>query len=190
MIDSTEAAQRYGRALLVGRRVRLRAGREEDFAALEPWWQDPAQQTLQQTRVQPRPDGSDIETSRRRAANDGPGAATFSIETLDESVFVGSVGIWDATLPERDAHLAIIVGPEHTGRGYGSDAVRVMVRYGFLAMGLNRIQLEVFAFNTRARRAYARAGFVEEGVRREAAFIDGGFADEVIMAVLRREWTP
>ena len=91
-------------------------------------------------------------------------------------------------LPERVGTLGVLIRPDDVGRGYGTDAVRTMVAYGFRAMGLNRIQLDTFAFNTRARRAYAKAGFVEEGVRREALFIDGGFADEVVMAILRREW--
>ena len=63
-----------------------------------------------------------------------------------------------------------------------------MVRYAFLAMGLNRIELRTFAFNTRARRAYERVGFVQEGIRREAAWIAGGFADDVVMGLLRSEW--
>ncbi len=188
MIDTTDAAHAYGRLLLLGERVRLRPSREEDFVQLDRWWGDPEQHALQQTVIRPRPPGAELDTFRRWSANDGPSAAGFSVESLDDGGFVGHVTIWGATLPERDANLAVMIDPASQGRGFGTDAVRVMVRYGFLAMGLNRIQLEVFAFNTRARRAYAKAGFVEEGIRREAVLIDGAFADEVIASVLRREW--
>lgn len=188
-IETADQAHAYGRALLVGQRVRLRALREEDLTTLDAWWEDPEQQALQQLAVRPRPAGASTEQHRRWGANADASGAGFSVETRD-GLFVGHTTLWGAKLPERDARLAIMIGPGHQGSGYGTEAVRLMVRYGFLAMGLNRIQVETFAFNDRARRAYAAAGFVAEGVRREAVWIDGGFADEVIMAILRREWTP
>ncbi len=55
-------------------------------------------------------------------------------------------------------------------------------------MGLNRIEIQVHAFNDRARAVYRKAGYVEEGVRREAVFHDGRFHDEVIMSALARDW--
>ncbi|MFD1720677.1 GNAT family N-acetyltransferase [Amnibacterium endophyticum] len=188
-VETADQAHAYGRTLLVGDRVRLRALRDDDLPLLDAWWEDPEQQALQQLAVRPRPAGSNAETHRRWSANADASAAGFSVETHD-GLLVGHMALWGAKLPERDAHLGALIGAGHQGRGYGTEAVRLMVRYGFLAMGLNRIQLETFSFNDRARRAYARAGFVEEGVRREAVWIDGGFADEVIMSILRREWTP
>ncbi len=189
-IRTADDARAYGRDLLRGRAVRLRATTEDDLAALDAWWEDPEQQALQQLAVRPRPAGSSTEAHRRWASNADSSGAGFSIEEIDGGDFAGHVTLWGARLPERDAHLAMVVGPQHQGRGLGGEAVRLMVRYGFLAMGLNRIQLETFAFNDRALRAYRGAGFVQEGVRREAVWIDGGFQDEVIMSILRREWTP
>lgn len=55
-------------------------------------------------------------------------------------------------------------------------------------MGLNRIGLEVRAFNTRAIASYAKAGFVEEGRRREIVFHAGQFHDEVLMSILASDW--
>jgi RimJ/RimL family protein N-acetyltransferase len=104
--------------------------------------------------------------------------------------FVGHVTLWGATLPTRAAELGVIIGPNHVGTGYGPDAVRVTARYGFLSMGLNRIELRTPAFNTRALRAYEKAGFVQEGARRERVFVNGAFADEVVMGLLRRDWRP
>ena len=186
-VETSEDAQRYGRELLVGERVRLRPLRDEDLPALERWWADPAVQVLQQLAVRPRPVGTTSDAFRRWSANEDGSGAGFSVETT-EGEFIGHVTLWGAKLPERDAHFAILIGPDHVGRGYGTEATRLMVRYGFLAMNLHRIQLEVFAFNSRARRAYAKAGFVEEGVRRDAVWIAGGYADEVLMSVLRSEW--
>jgi RimJ/RimL family protein N-acetyltransferase len=183
------AAQQYGRTILEGERVRLRPLAETDLPLLERWWADPEWQALQQIVVRPRPEGTTIDMFRRWSVNDAPSGAGFSVEERDTGEFAGHVTMWGAVLPERAATLAIVLGPGFVGRGLGTDAVRVMVRYGFLVMGLNRIELRVLALNDRARRAYAKAGFVEEGVRREAVFLGGGFGDEVVMSVLRAEWT-
>jgi RimJ/RimL family protein N-acetyltransferase len=186
--DDARAAQDYGRSLLVGERVRLRPLAESDVPLLERWWADPEWQALQQRAVRPRPEGLSTEMFRRWSSNDGPGAAGFSVEEVATGAFAGHVTIFGAALPERAGTLAIVLGPPYVDRGLGSEAVRLMVRYGFLAMGLNRIELRTFGFNTRARRAYEGVGFVQEGVRRQAAWIAGGFADEVVMGLLRSEW--
>lgn len=187
-LATAEDAEAYGPGVLRGSRVRLRPLQEADVPVLDAWWALPEWQGLQQSTVRPRPPGSFSGTVRRWSANDDRQGVGFSVAALGGEGLVGHVTLWGARLPERDAHLAVLIGPDHVGRGYGTDAVRVLIRYGFLVMGLNRIQLEVYAYNTRARRAYARAGFVEEGTRRDAVFIDGSFADEVVMSVLRREW--
>lgn len=75
------------------------------------------------------------------------------------------------------------------GQGYGTQATKAVVAYGFDVVGLHRIELGVYAFNPRARRAYEKAGFVREGVRRDALCWEGEWHDEILMAVLAPEWT-
>ena len=79
-------------------------------------------------------------------------------------------------------------GREYIGRGYGTDAMRVIVGYGFREMGLHRIQLGVAPFNPAGIRAYEKAGFVEEGRYRESVLHDGRWYDEVLMSILDHEW--
>jgi RimJ/RimL family protein N-acetyltransferase len=113
----------------------------------------------------------------------------FSIETLaDEPKLVGSIGLFGAGVKDRCGTLGIFLGREFVGRGYGTDAVRVIVSYGFREIGLHRIQLNVYAFNIRAVSAYRSAGFVEEGRRRKAVLHDGEWYDEVLMSILDDEW--
>lgn len=189
-ITTADAAQAYGRALLVGEQIRLRPLRDDDLPVLEAWWEDPEWQPLQRFSVRPQPNGSNLAMIREWTANKDASGAGYCIESLESGELVGQITLWGIQLPERAARLAIQIGPDFVAQGFGTDAVRTMTRFGFLAMGVNRIQLETFAYNDRARRAYARAGFVEEGVRREAVWIDGGFADEVVMSILRSEWRP
>ena len=96
--------------------------------------------------------------------------------------------LYGADVRTRSATLAAMIGREHLGRGYGSDAVRVLVRYGFQETGLHRIELATAAFNDRALATYRAAGFVEEGRRRQVCFHDGRFHDEVLMSLLAAEW--
>jgi RimJ/RimL family protein N-acetyltransferase len=113
----------------------------------------------------------------------------FAIETLDDApVLVGNIGLWGARPKDRYATLGIALGRDYIGRGYGTDAVRVIVGYGFREMGLHRIQLVVTPFNPAGIRAYQRAGFVEEGRHRESVLHDGHWYDEVLMSILDHEW--
>ena len=71
--------------------------------------------------------------------------------------------------------------------GYGTDAMRTVCRFGFEMMNLHRIELHVFAENARARRAYQKAGFREEGYLRECVFKYGRYMDDVVMGMLEGE---
>ncbi|GGX46833.1 GNAT family N-acetyltransferase [Streptomyces chartreusis] len=93
---------------------------------------------------------------------------------------------WDATA--RSCTFRTLVGPRGRGRGIGTEATRLIVGHGFEQLGLHRIQLEAYGHNPRALRVYEKAGFVVEGVRREADFRDGQWLDWVMMAVLDHEW--
>src|SRR5205814_6896156 len=108
----------------------------------------------------------------------------FASETLDDPpVLVGHIGLWGARPKDRCATIGIALGREHIGRGYGTDAMRVIVDYGFREMGLHRIQLGVAPFNPAGIRAYEKAGFVEEGRFRESVLHDGRWYDEVLMSI-------
>ncbi|MET8976298.1 GNAT family protein [Streptomyces sp. NPDC004539] len=93
---------------------------------------------------------------------------------------------WD---PEaRSCTFRTMLGPRGRGRGLGTEATRLIVGYGFDRIGLHRIGLEAYAFNSRALRVYEKVGFVREGIRREIELKDGEWVDEVLMAVLEGEW--
>ncbi len=84
--------------------------------------------------------------------------------------------LYHITIGEKDAW----------GKGFGTEATRLMVEHAFERLGLHRIALSVFAFNERAIRAYRRAGFVIEGRAREAIRRDGRWWDEVAMSILEQ----
>lgn len=73
-------------------------------------------------------------------------------------------------------------------RGLGTAATRLAVGHAFDGLGLHRVQLEVYAFNPRARRVYEKVGFVHEGTQREALLFDGEWVDLHLMGLLEHEW--
>ncbi|KTR40389.1 hypothetical protein NS263_07960 [Curtobacterium oceanosedimentum] len=181
-------AQRYGSTILDGDRVRFRALEDADLPDLVRWWRDPEWAVLQQILVRPRPEEPVVEMLRSWSKSERSGDVGFSVVDRASGELVGHVTLFGAALPVRAATLAVMIGSEHVGRGYGTDAVRLLTAYGFREMGLNRIEIQVHAFNDRARAVYRKVGYHEEGIRREAVFHDGRFHDEVIMSALARDW--
>jgi RimJ/RimL family protein N-acetyltransferase len=119
---------------------------------------------------------------------DEPSEHSFTIRTLADDKLIGNLGVW-AEMPHGDGFIWILIGErDYWGRGYGTDAMRVLMRYAFDELNLERLTLRVFAFNTRAIRSYEKCGFVHEGRQRQALNRIGQRWDEVWMGILRDEW--
>ncbi len=190
MTELTDASEAfgYGDSILVGARVRLRGVRDDDLPTLAKWEMDPGRMATLSNWVVPPSEAAAKEKIASRSAN-GNDDLGFAIETLgDPPVLVGHMGLWGVCPKDRCATLGIALGREHIGRGYGMDAMRVIVDYGFREMGLHRIQLSVAPFNPAAVRVYEKAGFTEEGRHRELVLHDGRWYDEVLMSILDHEW--
>jgi RimJ/RimL family protein N-acetyltransferase len=190
MTELTDVASAfgYGDSILSGERVRLRGVRDDDLPVLAKWEMDPGRMATQSNWVIPPSEASARERIAEWSANHKDDVS-FAIETLDDPpALVGNVGLWGARPKDRCATLGIALGREYVGRGYGTDAMRVIVGYGFREMGLHRIQLGVAPYNPAGIRAYEKAGFVEEGRYRESTLHDGRWYDEILMSILDHEW--
>jgi len=177
----------YATSLFNGRHVRLRELRDDDLPQLARWWNEPETMVLQQHRLVPGPVGGVEEMFRNWSANKDENGVGFSVET-HEGELVGHLTLWGLKPRTRIATLAIIIGSPHTGRGYGTDAVRLAVRYAFEELAANKVELQVWAFNDRAVHVYEKAGFTQEGRRRAAAYHRSAFHDEILMGILRDEY--
>ncbi len=125
-----------------------------------------------------------FENRRRREGN-----YIFAIVTLAENKLIGNCGLHSVDLKNKSATFGIFIGDKnYWGKGYGTDATKTIVRWGFEQLGLNRVELWVYDFNLRAMRAYEKAGFKREGTRRQGLYRNGAFHDEFIMGILREEW--
>jgi len=113
----------------------------------------------------------------------------FAIVLRDENRLLGSVGLMDVHNTNRTATLGIFIGEAaDRGKGYGAEAIKLLLDYGFRWLGLRNIDLHVNCENERAIACYKKVGFREYGRRRDAIFRDGEWVDRIHMEVLAQEW--
>lgn len=116
-------------------------------------------------------------------------ATIFAIRRIVGDDLVGTCQLHGVSAVDRTAELQIRLGVvAERGKGLGTQAVRLLLDYGFLDLNLQRIYLHVIATNTAAIRVYEKTGFVHEGLLRRAAYVDGAYVDLAFMAILREEY--
>lgn len=116
--------------------------------------------------------------------------ATFVIVDLKTDEMVGTVGLESVDYTCRTAVLGIFIGnPDYRSNGYGTEAIKLLLDFGFNYMNLNAINLKVLSCNERAIKCYKKCGFKEAGVLRKSKFINGKYYDTIIMDILAEEFT-
>ena len=113
----------------------------------------------------------------------------FGIRHLESGRLIGSCQLLGVHPIHRHAELQVRIGEaDARGRGYGTQALELLVKFGFVDLHLHRISLQVFADNAVAIRTYEKVGFRREGVLRDAAYVDGRHVDVVIMGILKTDF--
>jgi len=111
------------------------------------------------------------------------------IVDLETDTPIGWCALFYQIPANRHALLGIIIGDKsYWGRGYGEEAVRLILDYGFNVLNLNSVELGVYAFNRRAIRCYEKVGFRRIGVLRQARIVAGGAYDTILMDILASEF--
>jgi RimJ/RimL family protein N-acetyltransferase len=175
--------------MIYGKRIRLRAIEHSDLARYHEWLNDPdvAEGLWHYLPLSMDDEEAWFEQMRQQDAEQRP----LAIEVREEGDWrlVGNVGLMDLRSANRSAELGIFIGNKSLwDKGYGTEAVELMLRHAFDTLNLNRVFLRVFATNERARRCYQKVGFVPEGTLRQAVFRHGRYVDMHIMSILRHEW--
>jgi RimJ/RimL family protein N-acetyltransferase len=168
--------------------VGLRARDEADVAVLHAeLYEDIATRTRADSRPwRPIPAGSAASPYAVGEPHDD--VACFSVVELASGELAGEALLWAIDLHNRTAHLGLSLRPAFRGRGLGTDVVLALCEYGFAVRGLHRLQVDTLASNTAMIRAATRAGFVHEGRLRQASWVNGEFADDVILGMLATAW--
>jgi RimJ/RimL family protein N-acetyltransferase len=172
---------------LEGTQVVLRRHVPANLKAFERWYADPDVARL--TRYQDGPMRRD-EIERFFAARVvGPDSLALAVHVKSSGRLVGTCAFSQLDGDNGSALYHITIGEKDVwGRGYGTDATRLMLDHAFETLGLHRVALSVFEFNTRAIRSYRRCGFQLEGRAREAIWREGRWWDEISMSVLEPDW--
>lgn len=172
---------------LVGETVVLRRHRPENLDAFRRWYSDAEVARLTRYRDGPmRPDEIERFFTARVLGID---SLTLAVHLRAKDRLIGSCAFSQLDADNGSALFHITIGEKDLwGRGYGTEATRLMLAHAFTSMGLHRVSLAVFEFNERAIRSYEKVGFVVEGRAREAIFRDGRYWDEIDMSMLESEW--
>ena len=126
---------------------------------------------------------------QKEQEKDPPVFYLFGIHTLEDGTLIGFTGLDGDAFPHGDVFVGISIGErKNWGKGYGTDAMKVILRYAFQELNLRRVSLSTFEYNPRAVRSYEKAGFVHEGRLRKFLLREGQRWDMLIMGILREEW--
>ncbi len=117
------------------------------------------------------------------------GLLELSITDKQCGEFLGFIHLEHIVKPHNRAELGVSIhNPAHLSRGYGTDAIRVIIWVGFQILGLHSIYLDTMADNERAIHVYEKVGFKRVGILRESEFLDGGFKELLYMDILREDF--
>ncbi len=177
--------------ILKGELVRLSAFDPEELGkAYAIWNRDSEFKRMLDTSARLHSAKSTIDFFKKMVDEATPENHLFAIRALEDNRLLGDIDIdvvsgWIG----RNAFVGIGIGNRNDwGKGYGTDAMKVMLRYAFTEVNLDRVTLTVFEYNPRAIRSYEKAGFRHEGRMRGGLLKDGKRWDMLYMGILRDEW--
>ncbi|MEO0967704.1 MAG: GNAT family protein [Cyanobacteria bacterium J06639_18] len=118
-----------------------------------------------------------------------PNSYNFRLRTLTDDILIGSVGLFEIQWMHQIASMGIAIGdPDYWGKGYGTDAIKLILGYGFRELNLYRIASTTIGYNIRSVKAHEKVGFRKEGVQRQSIQREGQRFDLICYGILRPEW--
>ncbi len=174
--------------LWIGKLVRLTGLRKEDAKAFSNWHNDAGFLRLVDAEVARPRTAEEIEKWFEEWQKDSK-QICFAVRKLDSEELLGFIALEGILWSHAVAWLGVGIGDRgEWDKGYGRDAISLLLKYGFDELNLYRIQLTVFAYNERGIALYEKLGFRREGAFREFMQRDGRRYDMYLYGLLRREW--
>lgn len=171
-----------------GREVYLRLAKESDLDDYYAFLQDP--EMIQLTGSQKSFTREEIAAWINKIGHlNSDDRVDLLIFLKGTNELLGEVVLNEIDTTNRSANIRIgIQGARYRGKGYGTEAMLLMLQYGFKTLNLHRIDLGVYAFNPRAIHVYEKIGFKREGLQRDVLFLNGKFHDMITMSMLEDEF--
>lgn len=186
--DPRESSRR--RFMIAGEHVILRAFERDDAERCYRWMNDPNIVRTLKTRY-PIAFQNEIEwLDRAMHVSPNDTERHFAIERKDDRSHIGNASIHDIEWVSRTAAFGLFIGePSAWNKGFGSDAIRTLVRFAFDEMNLRKLRNNVFDYNDRAKHILEAQGFVQEGRLRKEFYREGSYHDIVLLSIFRGETT-
>ena len=179
--------------MIDGKNIRLGPLKKEYLSHYIKWFNDPS---MLQYLGMIRPITLENEEQWYENAIKNQNAVYFAILLIDEDKdkdkdhLIGNCSVridWRNKL----GHIGITIGEKNLwGKGYGTEAMQLLVNYSFQTLNIHKIELQVYDFNTRAIKSYTKLGFKEEGILRKSHYVNGKYVDLIEMGLLKDEWKP
>ncbi len=170
-----------------GELVALGPLREEHLPLYTRWMNE--FDTTSRLGMAPRPFTVEQESAWFDKAASDTGPPTFTIYERATWRPIGNCGLHVIDTTNHRTDLGIMIGePDARGKGYGTEAMRLLLDYAFTILGMHNVMLTVYAFNVPAIRSYEKVGFREFGRRRESQWHNGRYWDTIYMDILASEF--
>lgn len=171
---------------LVGERIYLSPRNVEDVEKITEWMND-----FEITDYTGRSyQTMTLQNEKAYLEKEQDNKSVFAIIDLQTDEIIGNVGLHDINNINRTATLGIFIGnKDYRSKGYGTEAIKLILDFGFNYLNLNNIDLALMEFNKRALKCYEKCGFKEIGRRRKCKFINGRYYDSILMDILSEEFT-
>jgi len=171
---------------LTGERLYLRPIEAEDLPFIRRWANDPEVRRLTGEALPMSKAGADEFLERVRQDKE---RVWFVVVLKENDCVIGEAGLLRMFHPWRNTDLSIIIGDKEAwGKGYGTQAILLLLDYAFGYLGFHRVSVGVVGFNERALRFYEKVGFKREGLQRDGYYYDHAFHDFVMMSILEDEF--
>lgn len=175
---------------IYGERIMLREFKEEDLGSMRKWVNDPEIVDLLIDEFLYPHTLNYTENYLNLILEDKiSNEKNFVIADKKTEEYIGSITLTKIDWKNRRAELGIVVGrKELLGKGIGTEAIKLLQKFAFERMNLNKIELELQDYNSHAYKTYIKCGFVEEGRKRQHFFINNKYNDKIIMSILKEEY--
>ncbi|OWA33667.1 GNAT family N-acetyltransferase [Saccharibacillus sp. O16] len=174
---------------VLGDRIMLREYRREDLPFIRAWVNDPdITNTLSDVFAYPHSEER-TQSFLDSMLKGGGDLKSFVIADRRTEAYIGQIDLIRIDWKSRWSSIAIVIGDKKQhGKGYGSEALKLLQRFAFEELNLNRLQLEVYDYNVAGYRCYLKSGFCEEGRLRQRHYHQGRYCDLIEMGILRSEY--
>ena len=173
-------------AFLIGERVYLRPLERQDLALIRQWANDPEIRRLT-GEVKPMSQAG-AEEFFERVRNE-TNRVWFVVVIKKSGRVIGEAGLLRMFPPWRTTDLSILIGEKDAqGKGYGTEAICLLLDYAFGYLNFHRVSVGIVGFNQKAIRFYEKVGFEREGIQRDGYYYDHAYHDFVMMSILEKKF--